>query len=147
MDQSMNIRDQICSNPYIMRQIMRKLDIRSLSNSHIVSKDFYDLSADEYEKRKDLIHLYLLNSEVNEEELKQQYQRLYDSFRYYCRNWINIRPKHVLVLIGGYMKTIDYRLKDNSLKQICEYLPKGCQITYLDVGHTVLTSSIRFKSL
>jgi hypothetical protein len=97
--------------------------------------------------RKDLIHLYLLNYEQKTAE--EDIQRLNESFRQYSDVWRNIRPNHVLVLIGGHRQSINYRHRKNGLKYkyLTEYLPKECSITFLDVGHSVLTSSIHYKSL
>ncbi|CAG2100649.1 unnamed protein product [Medioppia subpectinata] len=140
-------QELVLNNPYLIARIVSELDIRSLFASHSVSKDFFDASAYEYEKRKDIIHLYLLNYEFLKESPLYDSQRLFESFSHYSNRWLNMRPKHVLVLIGGYRQDIDYRRKENSVQQMSAGLPKDCQITYLDVGKTVLTSSIRWKSL
>ncbi|XP_054165613.1 uncharacterized protein LOC128963150 [Oppia nitens] len=145
MDYQKNSTDIVFKNPYLIGQIVSHLDIRSLFQMHCVSKESFDASVYEYEKRKDIIHLYLLN--YQQIGLNSDTNKLFESFTHYSSTWLNIRPKHVIVLVGGHRNVVDYRYRQNRLQEISKYLPKECEITYLDVGSTVLTSSIRFRSL
>ena len=147
MDQNLRSSDLIFKNPYILSQIVSKLDIRSLFENHCLSKDFFDASVYEYERRKDIVHLYLLNYDKSFRKTSEECERLFESFIHFTQIWLNIRPKRVLVLIGGYKYPIDYRQRGNPLKSLAKHLSKECRITYIDVGHSVLTSSIKFKSL
>ena len=140
--------ESVVNNPYLMDQIVAQLDIRSLCSCYSVSKEFFDAAAIEYERRKDIIHLYLLNYRQENIDSGYDVEGLFDSFRNYTRDNLNMRPKTALVLVGGYRKAhIDYRRKQNCLSFLSEFLPNNCHRIYLDVGSTVLTSSIRYKSL
>ncbi|CAG2163366.1 unnamed protein product [Oppiella nova] len=136
----------VLRNPYLIARIVSELDIRSLFTSHCLSKDFFYASAYEYEKRKHIIHLYLLNHQLVKEQPIYDSQRLIELFKDYNKRCLDMRPKHVLVLIGGYRQPIDYRRKENSVRHMSAGLPTDCDITYLDVGK-ILASSIRTKSL
>jgi hypothetical protein len=135
----------VFSNPYLLEKIVTKLDIRNLLNCFTISKEFFDAVQYEYEQRKDIIHLYLLRHD-NFFHYKDM-EKLNQSFVSYTKLWINIRPINVFLFTGGHQHTIDYRLKQYCLKNMCKHLPKHCVITYIDVGSTILTTSIRFKSL
>lgn len=138
----------VVNNPYLIDQIMAGLDIRSLFSCFSVSKEFFDAAFVEYERRKEIIHLYLLNYNQYNEINCKDVQNLFISFRNFTKLWLNMRPKEVFLMIGGYRQsTIDYRRRDNFLSVLSEFLPKDCHVIYVDVGPTVLTSSIRFKSL
>ncbi|CAG2116293.1 unnamed protein product, partial [Medioppia subpectinata] len=126
--------NQVVKNPYILERILSRLDIRSLLTCHMVSKDFFDASDYEHNKRKDIIHLYLLNTGNN--------QFLFESFSYFTKVWLNMKPKYVFLMIGGNQHSIDYRFKQNTLKNVTQHLSKDCQITFLDVGQAILTSSM-----
>lgn len=137
--------ESVFSNPYLIDKIVRELDIRTLLKCCAISKDFFDASVYEYEKRKEIIHLYLLR--FNFSQNCKDLQKLSESFIQYTKLWLNMRPKSVLILIGGYRQSIDYRLRNTSLSKLTKYLPKNCLINYLDVGYSILSSSIRSKSL
>lgn len=142
------VYESVVNNPYLMDQIMTKLDIRSLFACHCVSKEFFDAAALESQRRKDVVHLYLLNYHQQNIDYGFDIEGLFDSFRSFSQIHLNMRPKTALVMVGGYRKShIDYRRKQNCLSFLSEFLPKNCHKIYLDVGPTVLTSSIRFKSL
>ncbi|XP_054157020.1 uncharacterized protein LOC128955379 [Oppia nitens] len=139
--------DLVFNNPYILAKIAARLDIRSLSNVQSVNRHFYNASNYETAKRRDIVHIYLLDDYNASAKTVSPTHRLFYSFRAYTRLWLNTKPMEAIVVIGGYNRSPDYRHKHNSLESLSRYLPKHCRITYLDVGSTVLTSSIRYKSL
>ncbi|XP_054157852.1 uncharacterized protein LOC128956192 [Oppia nitens] len=101
--------DLVFNNPYILAKIAARLDIRSLSNVQSVNRHFYNASNYETAKRRDIVHIYLLDDYNASAKTVSPTHRLFYSFRAYTRLWLNTKPMEAIVVIGGYNRSPDYR--------------------------------------
>ena len=129
MDQ--NSIELVFGNCYLLEQIMKHLDVRSLSQCCSVCTDFHLTAKYEYKKRIDVKHVFVEVFERSNRSIGSDIEILFESFIRYIRKDLDFRPKHILLLVTCFRLSshFDISKQFRKLVKMKNCLPNDCHIS------------------